>query len=65
MMRDGKREANAALDLTEAAMWGHASQRATSAFDRTPPSSPLSEFKTSDSATVNIKVMSKQEIINL
>jgi hypothetical protein len=52
MINDGNREAKAAFDLTEAAVYGQASHRVSRALVRTPPSSPLSAFITSDSATV-------------
>lgn len=51
MIRDGKREADAAIDLIPAAVWGQTVQRVAKVFALIPPSSALSAFNTSDSET--------------
>lgn len=51
MMRAGSRDAEAALALIDAAMYGHMVQRVTKARPRSPNSSPLSALANNDSAT--------------
>lgn len=52
MTNEGNRDADVALAVTDAAKCGQAAQRVANVFALIPPSSLLSAFITSDSATV-------------